>query len=207
MARETYAQRQTNLRGYIREWRRRGCDDDFPDGGATSQFIDAAWEWAYPGLSTTSYAFDAFANRTSMTKPGNQTTTYAYDDADRLTSVTPPGQSAISYTSDDNGNLTDRGDDEFAWDFEDRMTSATVDSVSTTFAYRGDGLRHSRTTGGNTTVFTWDVNAGLPVVIDDEDARYVYGAGLVSQVRGGEPSDHPVERAGSMTATARALTW
>ena len=44
--RETYGQRQTNLRGYIRDWRRRGCDDDYPDGGATSQFIDAAWEWA-----------------------------------------------------------------------------------------------------------------------------------------------------------------
>jgi len=51
----------------------------------------------YPGPSTTSYAFDAFGNRTSMTVDTDETT-YAYDDADRLTSVTPPGQSAITYT-------------------------------------------------------------------------------------------------------------
>ena len=47
------------------------------------------------------------------------------------------------------------------------MTSATVGGTATTFAYRGDGLRASRTTGGATTSFTWDVNAGLPVVLDD----------------------------------------
>ena len=34
----------------------------------------------YPGPSTTSYAFDAFGNRTRMTVAGN-TATYAYDDA------------------------------------------------------------------------------------------------------------------------------
>ena len=110
-----------------------------------------------------------FGNRTSMTV-GMDETTYSYNEADQLTSLTPPGESAISYTWDDNGNLTDRGSDEFEWDYEDRMTSATVDSATTTFAYRGDGLRDSRTFDSNTTTFTWDVAAGLPVVIDDEDA-------------------------------------
>jgi RHS repeat-associated protein len=63
------------------------------------------------------------------------------------------------------------------------MTSATVNSVTTTFTYRGDGLRNSRTTGGVTTGFTWDVNRGLPVVLDDGN-QYVYGAGLASMVTG-----------------------
>ncbi|MBK9342974.1 MAG: RHS repeat protein [Dehalococcoidia bacterium] len=64
-----------------------------------------------------------------------------YDDADRLTEVTPPSPaSPISYTWDDNGDLTARGSDSFSWDYEDRMVSATVNSVTTTFAYRGDGL-------------------------------------------------------------------
>jgi RHS repeat-associated protein len=85
---------------------------------------------------------------------------------------------------DDNGNVTARGGDSFAWDVEDRMTSATVGGTATTFAYRGDRLRASRTTGGVTTSFTWDVNAGLPVVLDDGN-QYVYGAGLVSQKQGG----------------------
>ena len=122
----------------------------------------------YPGPATTNYAFDAFGNRTSMTVSGNATT-YAYDDADRLTTVTPPSPaSAISYTWDDNGDLTARGSDSFSWDYEDRMVSATVNSVTTTFTYRGDGLRNSRTVGGGGAVtFTWDIVGGLPVVLDD----------------------------------------
>ena len=50
----------------------------------------------YPSPSTTSYAFDAFGNRTSMTVAGN-TTTYAYDDNDRITSVTPPSPGSWYY--------------------------------------------------------------------------------------------------------------
>jgi RHS repeat-associated protein len=138
----------------------------------------------YPGPTTTSYAFDAFGNRTSMTV-GAATTSYSYDDADRITAVTPPSPaSAINYTWDDDGDLTARGSDSFSWDYEDRMVSATVSSVTTTFAYRGDGLRNSKTTGGNTTTFTWDVAAGLPVVLDDGN-QYLYGAGLVAQKQSG----------------------
>jgi RHS repeat-associated protein len=137
----------------------------------------------YPGPSTTSYAFDAFGNRTSKTGAGG-TTGYSYDDADRLTTVTPPSPApSVSYTWDNNGDLTARGSDSFAWDYEDRMTSATVGGTTTTFAYRGDGLRNSRTTGGSTTTFTWDANAGLPVVLDDGN-QYVYGAGLAEMVTG-----------------------
>ena len=79
-----------------------------------------------------------------------------------------PSASPIAYKRDDNGNLTDRGSDEFEWDFEDRMIEATVNSVTSTFTYRGDGLRNSRTVGGGaTTTFTWDIASGLPVVLDD----------------------------------------
>jgi YD repeat-containing protein len=52
------------------------------------------------------------------------TTTYEYDALNRLTSVTFPGSRSIGYSFDDNGNLTDRGSDDFAWDAEDRLTSA-----------------------------------------------------------------------------------
>jgi YD repeat-containing protein len=103
----------------------------------------------YPGPTTTSFGFDAFGNRTSMTVSGN-TTTYAYDD--RITSVTPPSPaSVINYTWDDpsrKDDLTARGSDSFSWDYEDRMVSATVNSVTTNFAYGGDGLRDSRAVSG-----------------------------------------------------------
>lgn len=65
------------------------------------------------------------------------------------------------------------------------MVSATVNSVTTTFAYRGDGLRDSRSvSGGASTTFTWDIAGGLPVVLDDGN-QYVYGAGLTAQKQGG----------------------
>jgi RHS repeat-associated protein len=155
----------------------------------------------YPGPSTTTYAFDAFGNRTSMTEPGSQTTTYAYDDADRLETVTPPGQSAIAYTWDANGSLTARGSDSFAWDYEERLVEATVNSLTTTFAYRGDGLRDSRTVGITTTTFTWDINAGLPVVLDDGGAQYVYGLGLVSQNVGNDSYYYLADGLGSTMVT------
>jgi hypothetical protein len=57
-------------------------------------------------------------------------------------------------------------------------------SMRTGFAYCGDGLRHSKTTGGATTAYTWDVAAGLPVVLQDGTHTYVYGLGLISQTDG-----------------------
>jgi len=158
----------------------------------------------YPGPSTTSYAFDAFGNRTSMTVAGNATT-YAYDDNDRITSVTPPSPaSVINYTWDDNGDLTARGSDSFSWDYEDRMVSATVNSVTTTFAYRGDGLRDSRSvSGGASTTFTWDIAGGLPVVLDDGN-QYVYGAGLTAQKQSGSWYYYLADGLGSTMAVVNA---
>ncbi|MBK9342120.1 MAG: hypothetical protein IPN07_03525 [Dehalococcoidia bacterium] len=57
--------------------------------------------------------------------------------------------------------------------------------MTTSFAYRGVGLRDSRVvSGGATTTFTWDIASGLPVVLDDGN-QYVYGAGLTAMKQGG----------------------
>ena len=39
----------------------------------------------------------------------------------------------------------------------------------------GDGLRQTRTVGASTDEFVWNVNAGLPLLLDDGEHRYVYG--------------------------------
>jgi RHS repeat-associated protein len=83
------------------------------------------------------------------------------------------------------------------------MTSATVNSTTTTFAYRGDGLRHTKTIGGVSTTFTWDIAAGLPVVLDD-GAQYVYGAGLASQKQGGNWYYYLADGLGSTMAIVNA---
>jgi YD repeat-containing protein len=163
----------------------------------------------FPGSRTVSYAYDDAGRRTSITYPGGTNeVAYCYDAANRLTSVTGWNLAATSYAYDDAGRMTtatlpNRASDTFAWDYEDRMTSATVNSVTTTFAYRGDGLCDSRTTGGTTTTFAWDINAGLPVVLDD-GSRYVYGAGLVSQVSGTNSYYYLADGLGSTMATTDA---
>ena len=67
------------------------------------------------------------------------------------------------------------------WDAEDRLTSATVSSTTTTFAYNGDGLRDSRTQE-STTTFTWDVAPSIPQVLDDGSFKYIYGLGRIAEV-------------------------
>jgi len=142
----------------------------------------------YPGPSTDSYTYDANGNR--LTK---NSTNFTYDAADRLTAA-----GSTSYTYDPSarlragfhGNTTARGSDSFGWDpsamlrtgAADRMTSATVASTTTTFAYNGDGLRDSRTSGGGTVAFTWDIASSIPEVIDDGSNKYILGLGRIAQI-------------------------
>jgi RHS repeat-associated protein len=76
--------------------------------------------------------------------------------------------------------------------------------VTTTFAYRGDGLRDSRTvSGGATTTFTWDIAGGLPVVLDDGN-QYLYGAGLTAQKQSGNWYYYLADGLGSTMAVVNA---
>jgi len=105
-------------------------------------------------------------------------------------------------------DLTSRAPDSFAWDAENHMTSATVSSTTTTFAYNGNGLRDSLTTGGNTTTFTWDPStglragsaAGIPQVLDDGAFKYVYGLGRIAEVSGSNTYYYLTDGLGSVMA-------
>jgi RHS repeat-associated protein len=79
-----------------------------------------------------------------------------------------------------------------------------VNSVTTNFVYRGDGLRDSRAiSGGATTTFTWDIASGLPVVLDDGN-QYVYGSGLTSMKQGGSWYHYLADGLGSTMAVVDA---
>ena len=159
-------------------------------------FIDDVNVTANSGLQTDTYTYDAVGNRTAK-----NSTSYAYDNADQLTST-----GGVSYGYDNNGNQTSRGSDAFAWDHENRMTSATVSSAQTTYTYNGDGLRMSRTAGGNTTNYTWDVAGGLPMLLQDGTNTYVYGAtGMLYFVDGsGNPQYRLTDGLGSTAAMANS---
>ncbi|MEW6155760.1 MAG: RHS repeat-associated core domain-containing protein [Actinomycetota bacterium] len=46
-----------------------------------------------------------------------------------------------------------------------------------TYAYRGDGLRTSKTVAGQTRPFSWDESGPVPLVLSDGALRFVYGPG------------------------------
>ncbi len=149
----------------------------------------------YPDTSTQVYTYDAVGNR--LTKVQGSTTSYTYDNADRMTAA-----GGVTYTYDNNGNQTGRGSDLFGWDIEDRLTSATVGGTGVTYAYRGDDLRHSKTLGGVTTVYAWDLSAQLPVVAAGGQHHLCLRAGV------DQPNhrDHHQLPAGRRTRVPAALT-
>ena len=152
------------------------------------------------GTGTTTYAYDSLHRLTAVTYPGPQTDTYTYDQVgNRLTKnataytydnadqMTVAG--GVNYTYDANGNQASRASDSYTWDHEDRMTGATIGGTAATYAYNGDGLRMSRTIGGQTASYVWDVAAGIPMLLQEttggSTTTYVYGLGLISTTDNG----------------------
>jgi RHS repeat-associated protein len=90
-------------------------------------------------------------------------------------------RNAAACTWDDNGNLTSDGVRSYAYDHANRLTQVTEGSLTTQFAYNGDGVRTSKTVSGDTTEYLLDLLATLPVVISDTEAVYLYGLDIIAQ--------------------------
>jgi hypothetical protein len=52
-----------------------------------------------------------------------------------------------------NGNLATRGADAFTYDYENRLTSASVGSVTTQYIYNADSARVKKVVGSTTTYY------------------------------------------------------
>jgi RHS repeat-associated protein len=63
------------------------------------------------------------------------------------------------------GNLRPQGTNVYTWDAANRLVSANVDGVVSSFEYDGSGNRTAQTAGGVTTEYVLDVAGGLPEVI------------------------------------------
>jgi RHS repeat-associated protein len=136
--------------------------------------------------SHSSYDYSERHNRLERvqgpTQPTNQqvTTAYTYDRADRILTAT-----GLTYTVNKNGNLRERSGgsicDTFSYDQANRMTAAVVNSCGTSttssYSYNGDGLRITKTVGGGSAIrYVWDINRGLPTLLEDGTRKYVWGA-------------------------------
>ena len=153
--------------------------DNLTTMGGTTQKFDAADElcWTSPAASANScgttpsggiaFAYDKRGDRTNVVPPTGTATCTRYDQANRLTSVV---------------NGTGSG--------------CSSPSTAGSYGYDGDGLRQSKTVGGGTTAFAWDVSGALPLLLQETTAgvttSYLYG-----------PDGLPVEQA---TSSAPSIT-
>jgi RHS repeat-associated protein len=83
---------------------------------------------------------------------------------------------------DRDGNLTTRGDHRLAYDQVNRLVSADPGNPDSGYAYDGDGKRVSQTIKAVTTRYVYDVNRSLPVVIQEDGRKYVWGLDLAYAV-------------------------
>jgi RHS repeat-associated protein len=134
------------------------------------------------------YTYNAMGNMMAMTTTMTNTvvTTKAYDAANRLITVTANG-AARTLEWSDSGELLRDGDDTYEWDTAGRLVRATVDGVTSRFAYLGDGDRISMTVGSETTTYTLDLAAPLVQVLvahksaNRQISEYLYGVTRIGE--------------------------
>jgi YD repeat-containing protein len=84
--------------------------------------------------------------------------------------------------------LRTRGTNVYTWDTANRLMSANVDGVASSFEYDGSGNRATQTVDGVTTEYVLDVAGGLPEVIvattGGASTRYVQVQVLAQQDSG-----------------------
>jgi RHS repeat-associated protein len=101
------------------------------------------------------FTYDSVGNRLTQTTTGAGagSVAYAYDTMDRLDT-----ENATNYTYDPNGNVTSKsGEATYAWDFEQRLTNATMTSgtvVAHQYDTDGNRVQTSVTSGGGSAVTT-----------------------------------------------------
>lgn len=154
--------------------------------------LDRLISATYADGGTVSYGYDKNGNRASVTS-GGVTTTYVYDEADRLLRLeSPPGTPSYFYGWSSNGNRETAGptgnvsQNQYDYDWDNRLESANIDGTTTSFEYAADGTRLTKVTGSTSTSYLYDRKSGLPKVIDDGTTSYVWGPGsLFRQIDNG----------------------
>jgi RHS repeat-associated protein len=92
---------------------------------------------------------------------------YEYDPLGERVKATPTEGPTTTYSYNQAGNLT----------AAKRAKEGEVLGIDEAFAYDGAGLMSSRTVGETTSHLTWDASGGLPLLLDDGQAGYIYGPG------------------------------
>lgn len=121
------------------------------------------------------------ASSNACSSPPAGATTYGYDKRGNRTSMTPPSGSPTTLSYDQANRLTAYGSD-------------------ATYIYNGDGLRVKKVVSGTTYRMVWNQAQGLPLLMQDGTAAYIYGMGgqLLERVSGNTVSYYHTDQLGSV---------
>lgn len=165
------------------------------------------------GAITKAYTFDTAGNRANLSVSGAESYTvgYAYDLNNRLKTETKEAGTTTDVTDyyyDNNGNtiakrtgtlkdsngsetpaldLNMAGAELYSYDGFDRMTRYQDASGTSSYTYKPDGLRLSKTVNGATTTHVWEGNQ-ISLELDGSGAvtnRYLRGLGLIKSDNNG----------------------
>jgi RHS repeat-associated protein len=176
---------------------------------------------------TSNYTYDAIYQLLQATQAGNTTESYTYDPVgNRLSSlgVSPYAYNSsneltstpnATYTYDNNGNTVTKTDStgttQYAWDYENRLTSVTLPGSggTVTFKYDPFGRRIEKITPSGTSIYAYDGDN----LIEETDvngavvARYTDGASIdepLATLRAGATSFYEQDGLGSVTSLTNA---
>ena len=175
----------------------------------------------------TSYSYDNIYQLLSATQGATTTESYAYDAVgNRLSDLTTSGWSnntsneltsrpGVSYTFDNNGNeltkVDSAGTTSYTWDFENRLTSATLPGSGGTATFKYDPFyrRIYKSSSSGTSIYAYEgdnlveeVNSSGAVV-----ARYADGTNVdetLAEMRSGTTSYYEADGLGSVTSLSNA---
>jgi RHS repeat-associated protein len=141
--------------------------------------------------------------------------TYAYDGADGLAAIVDPVKGNIPVFTDAAGRVLSQGFASYTWDVPDRMLTATVNGMTTSYAYDFQGWRTRKTSPLEDVTYVWGkdgIEAEHPTGNAAARRTYAHGAGMVlgvgDEVFGHDALGSPIVRAtASGTTTTRFDAW
>ncbi|HET9060732.1 MAG TPA: DUF6531 domain-containing protein, partial [Acidimicrobiales bacterium] len=168
------------------------------DAGALSGSVNYSYDSAdrlgtvAKGASTpASAAYDPAGNPTTLATGATQ----AFDRAGELTSATEPSGAKVAYTYNPSGDRTGATTtapsgttttSAYGYSQADMMTTASVPgALPASYSYDANGLLASTSSPAGVRADTWDMAAGLALLLTDATNDYLYG-----------PTGTPVEQAG-----------
>ncbi len=121
------------------------------------------------------YTYDKVGNRQTRTLDG-QTDAYTYEPGThKLTGITGPNAQIFGY--DAAGNTTSKGQQTLAYNLNNRLIRITDQGTTVgEYVYNGKGQRIKKTTGGDTTIYHYDLAGNL---IGESDTAGVFAAQFI----------------------------